>query len=377
MNTIIQVWTELMRLEWEWEQIQWVVLFAVAVVVGIVIFLLRRKIWSAMRTAARGARRGFRLVFGRIPLIAIVILLLFAVWMLFRKVILAGSLDLLVVGGLVLALVVSSLVLALVWFYLAPNNMFFTFVDESTAKIVVRGGQVRKVLVQLKEHTLDQDWNIVLGQERHLFGGLRWIGIWPLDEMYIYQFRWTNVLHDGTVQPHPAEWLDYILLKQDVYYFTETAAEDADLLPLEVEVLLTLKVVNPYKALFAVQDWLEAVINRYRPAVRDRVAQDRYETLINQKGSMANELLASSADVRQQFLDEYGVEVIAVEIKDIEPPEEHRNATLQKWLAERDAERVRVGAEAEADRTTTTFDAVRGIKGLLLRWLESKYGEKL
>jgi len=263
--------------------------------------------------------------------------------------------------------------LVLIWSFLAPSNRFFTFVNEGTAKVVVRGGQVVKVLVQLKGFTLDSDWNVVSGQERHLFGGLRWYGIWPVDDIYIYRFRWTNVLHDGTVQEHEPEWLDYILLKQDVYFFKEEEVEDKNLLPLEVHVLLTIQVVNPYKALFLVQDWLETVINRFRPTLRDCIAQGEYEVLVKQRGAIGSKLFGDSNTLLREFLDQYGVEVLAVEIKEINPSEEYRDETLLQWKAEQEEKRVRINARAEAARLRSVYGQIErlGYTGRLIRVLEA------
>lgn len=49
----------------------------------------------------------------------------------------------------------------LIYFYLAPNNRFFTFVHEATGRFVSKGGQVSKVLIQWEGHTFDDDGNVV------------------------------------------------------------------------------------------------------------------------------------------------------------------------------------------------------------------------
>jgi hypothetical protein len=109
----------------------------------------------------------------------------------------------------------------LVYFILAPNNCFFTFVKEGKAKFVVRGDKFEKCLIQWEGHTFDyskdhpEKWNVIPGKERHILGGLRFYGLWPLFDIHIYKFRWTGVTEDGKIQ-HKEEWLDYILLKDDV-----------------------------------------------------------------------------------------------------------------------------------------------------------------
>jgi len=289
-----------------------------------------------------------------------------------------------VLFAVVVFVVVIPVVLALtVWRRLGPRNRFFTFVDTGRAKIAVRGGKVTKVLGEIGTKTFDTQGNLIPQSSifrlaRRIFGGLYWVGFWPLDEVYIYRFQWTNLSVDGSLNPHPGpdgkgEWLDFVLINQDVYHFEVKGAEDVDLLPLHLELLLTLKVVNPQKALFMVQNWLETVINRFKPMVVDHVVQSKYENLVQQKGSMGGALFSSSALLQAEFLDQYGVEVIAVEVKEIDPPDEYREATLSQWQAEQDEKRINVEARAEAARIRRVYGQLQrlGDFGKIARILEA------
>jgi len=254
---------------------------------------------------------------------------------------------------LLAVVLIGLLFFLLVWFVLAPRNLWFTFVKEGTAKIVVKGDKFEKALIQWEGYTFDKEWNVVKGKESwHPFGGLRYYGFWPLCDIYIYDFAWTNVEQDGTVKHHPKETLDYILLKEDVYYFKVEKAEDKELLPLELEIVMTVRVVNPYKALFRVQNWLETIINRARPAVRDAVTQKRYDELIKDKEAVGKEIykILTRRKLLEEFQDCYGVEVRKIEIKEINPGKEYREATLKKYLAEREKERIITLAEAERQK---------------------------
>lgn len=289
-----------------------------------------------------------------------------------------GPLALLVVVGIGYGL------FRLFWL-LAHTDRFFTFVNEGTAKVVMRTGKAFRVLIQYEGRALDQDGNLVPGEERHLFGGLRWIGLWPFHYLYRYGFEWGSSQEDGTLVVK-AEELDYILLKQDVYAFEMGEVEDSDALPLRVRVLLTIKIANPYKALFTVHKWLETVINRFQPMVRDRIGESSYRELLVQKGSLGGELYRASGKIRRRFLSQYGVEVLAVEVGKIDPPEAQREETLRAWTAQREAERVGIEAEAEAGRRRTVAEgekdridieypavAEKGLSGLLIRLIEGLF----
>ena len=61
----------------------------------------------------------------------------------------AGTMGFLPVWGYVVGVIVlGGITFLMIWFWLAPRNHFFTFVQESTAKIVVRGDAFSKALIQ-------------------------------------------------------------------------------------------------------------------------------------------------------------------------------------------------------------------------------------
>lgn len=276
----------------------------------------------------------------------------------------------------------------IIYFMLAPKNLWFTFVPEARAKVVVRADGVRKILFKYKDFAMDQQGNIlpltkipkdsVIAKSESrwtkIFGGLKWYGFWPLDDIYIYKFRWTGIRESGEIIRRE-EWLDYVLLKSDVYWMEIKKAEDKDLLPLDLEILLTLRVVNPYKALFNIQNWLEAVINRSGPLMREYIAEHKFNDLIAKKQQIGGEMRKSLEErgILAEFYNNYGIEVEAIEIKDINPPKEYREATLRPFVAEQDRKAIEIRAEAEKERIQRVYKIIQefGDLGQLVRTLEA------
>lgn len=239
-----------------------------------------------------------------------------------------------------------------IWYGLAPRNIFFTFATEGTAKIVVRGGAFERVLIQLKGNTLDDEGNVVSNgtqknnktytEPRHPFGGLRLYGFWPIWNIYLYRLRWTSVRQDGTASSHD-EVLDFILLKEHIYVVKVEMAEDEDMVPLTVILLLTMRVVNPYKAIFRAQDWLEMITGRMVPLFRQYIAENAFKDLIKRKQEARKELWdrIKGTDMIAQFRGDYGIEIKegGIEMKDISPPEEYQKAATKEYLAEREVDK--------------------------------------
>lgn len=268
----------------------------------------------------------------------------------------------------------------LVYFWWGSNNLFFTFVNEGTCKVVVRGGEVRKILIQWRGYTLsrerDRKWDVVEGEERHILGGFRFYGLYPIDDIYVYKFSWTGITHDGKLKHHKEETLDYIMVKEDIYWGGVEKAEDKDLLPLDLELLFTIWVRNPYKALFRVDDWLQTVINRSGPAARNFVTKKVFKNLIGMTADVGDKIykdLKERKIIEDEFLGRYGVEVRKIEVKDINPPEDYRKATLAKFEAARERERIKIGAMAESFRLDKVYGMIKefGDLGRLVRTLEA------
>lgn len=286
----------------------------------------------------------------------------------------------------------------LVWFVLAPSNRFFTFVKEGTAKATVKADKFDRILLQWEGHTLDDQWNVVPiekpvknGQEvpegttdarvygppkGFRIGGLRLYGLWPVKDVYIYTFQWTGVTEDGRIDRHPKEIIDYILVRDDAYLCEVKDAEDKDLLPLTFLVVLTIRIVNPYKALFNIQNWLETILNRTRPLIRNYATTRSYQEMIANEERIGVDILKGIRDevtLGADFWDRYGVDIRKVDVIQIEPPQEYRDLTLRKYRAERERERIEIEAQAEATRIGTVYDRIRDFKelGELVRTLEA------
>jgi hypothetical protein len=281
----------------------------------------------------------------------------------------------------------------LIYFVLAPRNMFFTLIDEGRAKIVVKAKGFNKCLIQWKGQTFDykkphpEKWTVLeekpdkgIKEPWHIFGGLRFYGLWPIWDIHAYKFKWTSIAEGGQPKSRK-EWLAYVLLKEDVYFVEISDAEDKNLLPLKIELVLTVRIINPYKARFNIQDWLEAVVNRTQPLVRRYVASKEYSSLIE-------ELDITSEDIENklkeenligdegEFYKDYGVLVRKIEIRQINPPDKWRETTLLKYKSSQEKIRIETLAKARAKEIDLTFsEAVKkGPLGVLM-FMSTKEGD--
>ena len=197
-------------------------------------------------------------------------------------------------------------------------------------KIVVRLGQYSKALISWRGHTTDEEGNVINGNEIHLLGGLRFAGFYWIDDIYQYKFRWLSLeLVDGQekIVFHEKK-LDYIFVRPDVYPVEQKGAETKppERIALDNVWLATIRVVNPYKALFrAPSNWNENVLSKLEALLRGWVGMHDFDEILNilgtKKSAPWNDLKDEDL-LKEKFEKEWGIKVEenGIEIKKVTPP---------------------------------------------------------
>jgi hypothetical protein len=225
---------------------------------------------------------------------------------------------------------------------LAKKNWFFTVVDEGTAKIVLKQNAFYKVLIQWKGRTLNlENWDIVDESEKiwkephHPFGGLRFYGLPGLHSIKKYDLRWWDLQQTADKKLIPQfhekkgpDALDYVLLRPDVYWTRVERAETKpeERIPVTVDFLITMRVINPYKAIFnSPISWVENVINRLTAAFRAFIATKDVDGLIKLKSDrrglwkyFENDPFIKTT-LREEWgvqIDEFGIELLELDLSE-------------------------------------------------------------
>lgn len=209
------------------------------------------------------------------------------------------------------------------------------FVKEGTAIAVRRLGGFRKIIMVWKDHKLDDKWNVEykLGYQP-VFGGLCWIGFWPIDRVYEYKFRWRDIQLVGgkeQVQFHE-ENIDYIFVRPDVYWTDIKAAETKkpERIPLDVQFLVTMRVCNPYLALFAApSNWNENAMSRLNAKFRGWVGEKTLDEVLSLKEEPKEIWKELKDDPLIKMLEkEWGIKIEenGIEIRDVGLPADYQES---------------------------------------------------
>jgi hypothetical protein len=319
----------------------------------------------------------------------------------------------------------------------AGNNFFITVVDEGTGKWIIKGarkkGRAWRFITsdrstdpspdfanpekswditetrqpksaRLKNAEGEESW-FVDWIDRILPGGIRWVGLPFIYSIHKYNFRWDvlrqsrpgdgkdgSIREDGLVESTKldndkwvasfAKRLDYIYLRDAVYYFEVIDAEmkgvikggaDKDKttlvsMPVDIYMLATIRIVNPYRALFVVHDWLETTFDLIRPNVRSWVAATSYEDVVGKpevaernydtflKGTNVAAALVpagvSAKSIGTYIEDTYGVREKRIAFDAVVPPAAYTTAAIERASAEQKKNTTITNAEADRDRQT-------------------------
>jgi regulator of protease activity HflC (stomatin/prohibitin superfamily) len=144
-----------------------------------------------------------------------------------------------------------------------------------------------------------------------------------------------------------------------------------DNVTMRVDAVIYAKVVEPVPAVVRVQNYLFAVSQAAQTNLRAILGRYELDTLLSERETINRELHGIIARVTH----DWGVEVLGVEIKDVDLPDDLRRAMAREAEAEREARALLISADAER-RASRVLSEAAGImaqnpQAMQLRFLQT------
>lgn len=303
-------------------------------------------------------------------------------------------------------------ILFLIW-GLAQIDLFWTVVRERQAKIVLKNEAFYWCFMSFAGHIFVRDipdfpnelpkgykrkdpwdivedkWGVLAERSKQfrvfhfltlsLFRNIRWMGLPPVHKIYRYRFTWTSLeqtedKETGETEMRPVTTdltLNYVLLQQDVYALLIKTVETKELLPVDIIAILPATVINPVKALFNVQHWLEASENRIGDELRLLVGRNTFLELVQRTKAKQERSRRITDDelggILKTLLADYGVEYPYLGIRRVDPgsteAKEFVKATGAVFVAERRARANKLEGGGLAGRARIYYGAVAAVQG--------------
>lgn len=286
--------------------------------------------------------------------------------------------------------------------WLADGDVIYTKVPEGAAKAIMRGGKsFNHMVMSLQGYHLNvpgdrwydrsiPKWEVVKNPDNEDCDsrsfitrtlGLYTVGVPFLRSVWEYHFEWNEMKNvDGEqVLWSRSEQTDFIYVVSFPYVLKLSEAETEDNLPVDVEYQLTVRVTNPYKALFDTENWMEVVSGIVNGAVRNFVGGKSFDELrsetdennsddcFTQNVLKLNDKLPSESDPtpadrwEKGLRGKYGVIIEKLDIQRIDPagPQkaELAAATVRAYKSRQEATEIRNLGEAKADADLAQYTA--------------------
>ncbi|MDP8231056.1 MAG: SPFH domain-containing protein [Candidatus Zophobacter franzmannii] len=159
-------------------------------------------------------------------------------------------------------------------------------------------------------------------------------------------------------------------LRETVYDFPRQNVITKDNVTININALLYFQVTDPYKAVYEIRNLPHAIEKLTQTTLRNVIGELELDATLSSRDTINSRL----RNILDEATDKWGVKVNRVELQDIEPPEEIKQAMEKQMRAERDKRAKILEAEGEREYKTRTAE---GSKQAAIREAEGKAQAKV
>jgi len=150
-------------------------------------------------------------------------------------------------------------------------------------------------------------------------------------------------------------------LRETVYDFPRQNVITADNVTIEINAILYFQITDPYKALYEVHNLPDAIEKLTQTTLRNVIGELELDKTLTSRDTINTKLRI----ILDEATDKWGVKVNRVELQDINPPDDIRNAMEKQMRAERN-KRARI-LEADGEKQSQVLIAEGDKKAKITR----------
>jgi len=163
-----------------------------------------------------------------------------------------------------------------------------------------------------------------------------------IDKPRRMETRMMKQLYDGRKIMVTAEQT-FIDLRETVHDFPKQNVITKDNVVIEIDAILYYQITDPFKAMYEISNLPDAIEKLAKTTLRNIIGNmDLDHTL-----SSRDDINSKMTEILDEATDKWGVKVNRVEIQDINPPQDIKNAMEKQMRAERDKRAAILTAEAD------------------------------
>lgn len=169
----------------------------------------------------------------------------------------------------------------------------------------------------------------------------------------------------------PFERVQKVDIREQVMDIPTQEAITQDNVSCMVDGIVRFKVVNPSTAIFKVQSYRNQISAKAQTALRDVIGSITLDEVLTKRAEVAEHI----KNIVDESAEQWGVDILAIEIQNIEIPADMKRAMAQQAEADRDKKARIIKAEGEKEAAAKLAEAagiLAGSKGALeLRTLQT------
>ena len=131
-----------------------------------------------------------------------------------------------------------------------------------------------------------------------------------------------------------------------------------DNIPVNIKAVVYFKVNNPEKAVIQISDYIFAVIQQSQSALKDVIGTNDLDTILSERKRIGEEI----KNIVDMTTDKWGIDIEAINVQEIELPEDMKRAMAKQAEAERNRRAMVISAQGEVESAQKMLEAANTLE---------------
>jgi hypothetical protein len=255
------------------------------------------------------------------------VIIAFALILDFTLIAISGSNIFFLLGAIIVSIAIIGITCFVVLYFVwAKHDILACNINEGYCKVIVVGDKFRGIVFNYKGKAMSKDWDVVdetdpiaIHKDESIWGMHI---IWPLilGKIYTHILAWRKYDFIKKSPMDRRELLTQTSLMDYPFYIETLQAEDKDRAPLDLFTVVTMQIVNPYKALFKITtEWIEVATPKIQGAYVAYIKLHSFQEMLENVKSLGSAIFEEmkSGGVFKELVDVYGVKIISIDVIEI------------------------------------------------------------
>ena len=131
-----------------------------------------------------------------------------------------------------------------------------------------------------------------------------------------------------------------------------------DNIPVNINAVVYFRVKNPEAAVIEIANYVVAVIQQSQSALKDVVGTNDLDTILSERKRIGDEIKT----IVDQATDKWGIDIEAINVQEIELPEDMKRAMAKQAEAERNRRAMIIAAQGEVESAKKMLEAAETLQ---------------